>query len=105
MIRETKTGINEENRNDYKEDKHNYNSNQFYNVESQDAQVEELTQEPFNSNNRVSNEKVITKEKVLNAIQEQFNVNRNATKEMNNQIFNAFMEKVNNFSSYNSGDI
>ena len=105
MIRKIKTGVNGENRNDYKEDNQQHNSNQSYDIESKSTQVEEFNLDSFSSNNGVSNENVITEEAVLNAIQEKFSANRNATNDMNKQIFNVFMEKVNQFSASNGGDI
>ena len=59
----------------------------------------------YSNNNSVSNQNVITEEAVLNAIQENFSANRNATNDMNKQIFNVFIEKVNQFASSNGGDI
>ena len=49
--------------------------------------------------------KIITEDAVLNAIQENFSANRNATNDMNKQIFNVFIEKINQFASSNGGDI
>ena len=105
MIRKIKTGVNGENRNDYKEDNQQHNSNQSYDIESKNAQVEEFNLDSFSSNNSISNQNVITEEAVLNAIQENFSTNRNATNDMNKQIFNVFIEKVNQFASSNGGDI
>ena len=105
MIRKIKTGVNGENRNDYKDDNKKHNSNQSYDIESKSAQVEEFNLDSYSSNNSVSNQNVITEETVLNAIQENFSANRNTTNDMNKQIFNVFIEKVNQFASSNGGDI
>ena len=105
MIRKIKTGVNGESRNDYKEDNQSNNSNQSYDIESKNAQVEELNLDSYSSNNSLPNGNVITEETVLNAISENFNANRNATNDMNKQIFNVFIEKVNQFASSNGGDI
>ena len=48
----------------------------------------EFNLDSYSSNNSVSNQNVITEEAVLNAIQENFSANRNATNDMNKQIFN-----------------
>ena len=105
MLRKIKTGVNGENKKDYKDDNHQNNSNQSYDIESKNAQVEEFNLDSYSSNNSVSNQNIITEEAVLNAIQENFRTNRNATNDMNKQIFNVFIEKVNQFASSNGGDI
>ena len=48
MIRKIKTGINEENRSDYKEENKSNNSYQSYDIESKNASVEELELELIN---------------------------------------------------------
>ena len=105
MLRKIKTGVNGENRNDYKDDNQQRNSNQSYDIESKNAQVEEFNLDSYSSNNSVSNQNIITEETVLNAIQENFTANRNTTNDMNRQIFNVFIEKVNQLASSNGGDI
>lgn len=105
MIRKIKTGVNGESRNDYKKENQSNNNTQLYDIESKNAQVEELNLDSYSSNNSLSNGNVITEETVLNAINENFNSNRNATNDMNKQIYNLFMEKVSQFSSSNGGDV
>lgn len=105
MIRKIKTGINEESRSDYKEENKSNNSYQSYDIESKNASVEELNLDSYSSNNSVTNGNVITEETVLNAIQENFSANRNATNDMNKQIYNVFLEKLSQFSSSNGGEI
>lgn len=105
MIRKINTDVNGENRKDYKYDNQQHNSNQSYDIESKNTQVEEFNLDSYSSNNSVSNGNVITEEAVLNAIQKNLSANRNTTNNMNKQIFNVFIEKVNQFVSSNGGDI
>ena len=105
MLRKIKTGVNGENRNNNKEEKQSQTNVQSYDTESKNAQVEELNLDSYSSNNSISNANVITEETVLNAIQENFSNNRNATNDMNKQIFNVFMKKINQYASTNGGDI
>ena len=105
MSRKINTDVNEENRNDYKCNNHQHNSNQFYDIESNNKQGENFNLDPYSSDNSISNGNVITEELVLNAIQANFSANRNATNDMNKQIYNVFIEKVNQLISTNGGDI
>ncbi|MBQ9854342.1 MAG: hypothetical protein IJO57_04865 [Bacilli bacterium] len=54
--------------------------------------------------NSLSNGNTITEEEVLNAINKNFNINRKITNGMNKQIYNVFLEKINDFTSTNGDD-
>ena len=106
MIRKIKTDVNGEYSRSNDRDNNNSNNNsQSYDIDNKNAKVEELNLDSYSSNNTMINTGVVTEETVLNAINERFNINRDATNNMNKEIYKTFMEKISNLVSSNGGDI
>ena len=101
MIRKVITNINSNNKlsnNDNKDS--NVGSN--YDIDSKNAEVESFNLDSF-TNNSSYTDTIVTEETVLEAIENNFTNNRNITNDVNNQIYNSFNEKINNYISNNKG--
>jgi len=104
MIRKIKTGVNGFSGNDYSdgnESKKNHVAS--YDVDSKNAQLEELDLSTYTADNSSMSHTVINEDTVLNAIHENFNTNRTITNEMNKGIYDSVMEKISSYVSSNNG--
>lgn len=97
MLRKIKTGINSDSSINIEENKQkNNNDNLSYNLEDNSVVVENFDLSSYTTNNSSQNAN-ITEQVALNAINENLNNNRAMTDNMNEQIYNAFIEKINQY--------
>ena len=75
----------------------NMNNNHF--VEELDLTLEEK------SNNYYSNNVTITESDVLNAVSENFEKNKKLTSEMNDKVYKAVKERINEYLKSNGGNL
>lgn len=104
MIRKIKTGIdnNLSTNSDVNEQKNKGSLN--FSSESSNNTVESFDLSSF-SNNSTSQSNTVTDQMALDAISQNLNNNRMMTNNMEQQIYNSFMDKINKYVSNGMGNI